>query len=311
MEENASYTGEVHILPIGLHPGFTENESAWLQMITANDLKKELLHRQPFSHKGDYGHALLIAGSRGKMGAAIMAAKACLHSGAGLLTAHVSQEGYPIMQIALPEAMVSVDKNAQKVTDIDVNPEKFDAIGAGPGLGTDEATAEALISLIQSYKKPMVLDADALNILSQKGLDNLSLPSGSVLTPHPGEFERLFGQSPNHFERVNLAMRKAKEHVAVIILKTRYSLIVCPDGRSWINPTGNPGMAKAGSGDVLTGIITGLMARGYESVVAACLGVYIHGLAGDLAAAEKGQESVLAGDLIEFLPKALNDLYKG
>jgi hydroxyethylthiazole kinase-like uncharacterized protein yjeF len=310
MEENAAFVGTVHILPIGLHPAFEENEPCWLQMITGDSFKNHLLMRNAFSHKGDYGHALMIAGSKGKMGAAVLAANACMHSGVGLLTVHLPECGYGIMQTALPEAMVSVDNNAEIFSIVPQDLDKYSTIGIGPGLGTGDITSQAMMSLINQYKQPMVLDADALNIIAQKGIAYFDIPQGSIFTPHPGEFERLFGSAPNHFERVLLALRKAHELQSVIVLKSKYTLIACPDGTAWINPTGNPGMAKAGSGDVLTGIITGLLTRGYSSEIAARLGVYLHGYAGDMAVSQQGFESALAGDITANLPLAFAALSK-
>jgi hydroxyethylthiazole kinase-like uncharacterized protein yjeF len=310
MEENAGYVGTVHILPIGLHTDFESNEHAWLQMITGDSLKNHLLPRLPFSHKGDYGHALMIAGSKGKIGAAVLAANACMRSGVGLLTVHLPECGYGVMQTALPEAMVSVDEDDAFFSSLPEDLEKYRTIGIGPGIGMEEVTAKALALLIGKYKQPMVLDADALNIIAQKGISHFDIPQGSIFTPHPGEFERLFGSAPNHFKRVLLALRKAHEFQSVIVLKSKYTLIACPDGTAWINPTGNPGMAKAGSGDVLTGIITGLLTRGYSSEIAARLGVYLHGYAGDLAVSQQGFESALASDITANLPPAFAALSK-
>ncbi len=301
MEENASFTGNIHLLNIGLHPAFeAEQKTAW-NMLTGQEIRKLLLPRKPFSHKGNYGHALLIAGAKGKIGAAILAAEACLRSGAGLLTVHLPGCGYPSMQSALPEAMVSTDVEEDFFSKAPNDLSVFKTIGMGPGLGKEAITAEAMLNVLSHYSNPMVIDADALNIIAQKGVSNISVPPGSILTPHPGEFERLFGKTSNHFARVNLALEKAAELQSVIILKTKFTLIACPDGSAFFNPTGNPGMAKGGSGDVLTGILTGLLSRGYHSLDAAKIGVYIHGYAGDLAVADMGMESVLAGDIISRL----------
>ena len=299
MEENAIYTGMVHILPIGLHPDFELNESVRHHLLTGDLIKNHLLPRPAFSHKGDYGHSLLIAGSKGKMGAAVLAAGACMRSGAGLLTVHVPECGYTILQVTTPEAMVSVDQHQDIYSGLPDNLDRYTTIGVGPGLGTAESTAEALITLLKRYKKPMVLDADALNIIAQKGIQYFKISENSVLTPHPGEFERLFGKTSSHFERMKLAIQQAQSLKLIIILKSKYTLIACPDGTAFFNPTGNPGMAKAGSGDVLTGIITGLVARGYEPEAAARMGVYLHGYAGDRAVVEFGEESMIAGDIVK------------
>ena len=299
MEENAKYIGTVHILPIGLHPDFELNEPARHHMLTGDLIKNHLLPRSSFSHKGDYGHALLISGSKGKMGAAVLAASACMRSGAGLLTVHVPECGYSILQVTIPEAMVSVDPHQDIFSGLPDYLDRYTTIGIGPGMGTAESTANALIALLKRYQKPMVLDADALNIIAQRGIQHVEIPEHSILTPHPGEFKRLFGEISSDFERMEMAIKQAQSLKLIIVLKSKYTLIACPDGTAWFNPTGNPGMAKAGSGDVLTGIITGLVARGYESEVAARMGVYLHGYAGDMAAIEFGEESMLAGDIVK------------
>ncbi|MFN5334660.1 MAG: NAD(P)H-hydrate dehydratase [Bacteroidota bacterium] len=308
MEENASFTGNIHLLNIGLHPAFENGQKTAWNMLTGEEVRKLMIPRKSFSHKGDYGHALLLAGSKGKTGAALLAAEACLRSGAGLLTVHLPSCGYEMMQTALPEAMVSTDveEDIFSMTPNDLS--IFKTIGIGPGLGKETTTAEAMMSVLKHYRNPMVIDADALNIIAQYGVKHVSIPPGSILTPHPGEFVRLFGASSNHFERVALALQKAAELQSVIILKTKFTLIACPDGSAFFNPTGNPGMAKGGSGDVLTGILTGLLARGYDSVDAAKIGVYIHGYAGDLAVADMGMESVLARDLISRLAPAFVEI---
>jgi NAD(P)H-hydrate epimerase len=310
MEENGDFTGNIHILNIGLHPAF-ENEhiSKW-NLLTGEELKKLLLPRKSFSHKGNYGHALLIAGSKGKMGAAVLAAEACLRSGAGLLTVHMPECGYTTMQTSLPEAMVSCDAHHHFISSLPHDLSIYQTIGIGPGIGTAPETATAVQQLFRSNTKPLVLDADALNIIAQRKISNLAIPPGSILTPHPGEFERLFGKTSDHFERVARALQKAAALQVVIILKTKYTLIACPDGKAYFNPTGNAAMAKGGSGDVLTGVLTGLLCRGYDSVTAAKIGVYIHGYAGDLAAASLGMESVLARDIIGQLAPVFVELYR-
>ncbi len=308
MEENASFSGNIHLLNIGLRPAFeNEQKTAW-NMLTGEEVKKIMIPRKPFSHKGNYGHALLIAGSKGKMGAPLLAAEACLRCGAGLLTVHLPACGYEIMQTALPEAMVSTDAEEDIFSKAPDDLSIFKTIGIGPGLGKETITAEALMHILNHYRNPMVIDADALNIIAQYGVKNASIPPGSILTPHPGEFVRLFGASSNHFQRVALALQKAAELQSVIILKTKFTLIACPDGSAFFNPTGNPGMAKGGSGDVLTGILTGLLSRGYDPVDAAKIGVFIHGYAGDLAVADMGMESVLARDIISRLASAFVDI---
>jgi NAD(P)H-hydrate epimerase len=302
--ENKGAIGEIHILGIGLHPGYYKNLQVQFELTDEEIIRSLYKPRNRFSHKGNFGHALLVSGSYGKMGAAVLAAKSCLHSGVGLLTCHIPGSGYEILQSTVPEAMVITDFNSSFNTKVDADLSKYKTIGIGPGLGTATETKMMLREIFDSYSNPLVLDADALNMMaSQKDLLKL-MPPGSILTPHPKEFERLFGESPNEFERIPVALQKAKELNCVIILKGHYSFISTSDGRGFFNSTGNAGMATAGSGDVLTGILTGLLAQGYSSVDAAVLGVYLHGLAGDLAAKEFSMEAMVAGDMISQLGKA-------
>ena len=307
--ENAEYTGEVIILDIGLQQPFYNNMQSPFEL--TDDIFINSIHkpRKRFSHKGNFGHALLVAGSYGKIGAAVLCAKACLRSGTGLLSCHIPECGYDIMQTSIPEAMVMTDFNSSYVTRIEDDLTKYESIGIGPGIGTNAETKMLLREIFDTYRSPLVLDADALNILSgQKDLLNM-IPSGSILTPHPKEFERLFGGSTNDFDRIQLALKRSMDLNVVIILKGHYSLIVSPDGKAFFNTTGNPGMATGGSGDVLTGILTGLLAQGYSNIETALLGVYIHGLAGDLAVKEGSMESLIAGDIIEYLGKAFARIY--
>lgn len=302
--ENSDFIGEVHILDIGLHPGYYKSVSSKYELTD-----KEIIHsiykpRNRFSHKGNFGHALIIAGSYGKIGAAVLASKACLRSGVGLLSCHIPKCGYDILQTALPEAMVITDFNSSFITKIEDDLSKYKAIGIGPGIGKASETKLMLKQVFDNYKNPVVLDADALNnMATQKDLFG-HIPPGSILTPHPKEFERLFGETANDFEKVALALQKAKELNVVIVLKGHHTLITTPDGKAFFNSTGNAGMATGGSGDVLTGILTGLLAQGYTSANAAILGVYLHGFAGDIAAERLSMEAMMAGDIIENLGQA-------
>ncbi|NOT52619.1 MAG: NAD(P)H-hydrate dehydratase [Chitinophagaceae bacterium] len=302
--ENEEYTGEVHILDIGLHPGFYASVDSVYEL--TDDMIIHSIHkpRKRFSHKGNFGHVLLIAGSFGKIGAVVLSAKACMRSGVGLLSCHIPTCGYDILQATVPEAMVTTDIHSSSITKIEDDLTKYEAIGIGPGIGTTSATKMMLRDVFDAYRHPIVLDADALNIIgSQKDLLKL-IPHSSVLTPHPKEFERLFGETSNEFDRIKLALQKAKELNLVIVLKGHHTLIATPDGKAFFNSTGNAGMATAGSGDVLTGIVTGLLAQNYSSVEAAILGVYLHGIAGDLAAKEFSMEAMVAGDIIGQLGNA-------
>lgn len=315
--ENDEYIGEVHILEIGLHKDFCPTVPGRFELIDEEIIHSIHKPRRRFSHKGDFGHALLVAGSYGKIGAAVLASKACLRSGTGLLTVHVPQCGYDIMQSSLPEAMVLTDFNTSFNTRIEEDLTRFDAIGIGPGLGTASETKMLLREIFDAYRSPLILDADALNIMaSQKDLLGL-IPSGSILTPHPKEFERLFGETNNDFDRVQLSLERANALNIVIVLKGHHTFIATPGGKAlpgkwagegFFNSTGNPGMATAGSGDVLTGILTGLLAQGYSSTETAMLGVYLHGLAGDLAAKESSMEAMIAGDITDQLGKAFRQI---
>jgi ADP-dependent NAD(P)H-hydrate dehydratase / NAD(P)H-hydrate epimerase len=308
MRENAQYIGEVILLDIGLHPAYLDSISTAFEFIDAELIKSIYRPRNAFAHKGTYGHALLIGGSYGKIGAIQLAVKACLRSGAGLTTAFIPQCGYQIMQTALPEAMVIADKEDQYLSALPDDIEKYNAIGIGPGMGTKSETIQLLSFILRRFSKPVVIDADGLNCLAQEQDLLLHLPACSILTPHPKEFERLFGTTSNDFERIELARIKAKELNTIIVLKSHHTLIALPGGMCYFNSTGNAGMAKGGSGDVLTGIITALLAQGYPPEQAAILGVYLHGLAGDLAAEVLSTESMLASDIIMFLSKAFKQI---
>lgn len=302
--ENAEYIGEVHILDIGLHPDFYKTTFSLYELIDDTTIHSIYKPRNRFSHKGNFGHALLIAGSYGKIGAAVLTAKACIRSGAGLLSCHIPKCGYEILQTAVPEAMVMTDFNSSFNTKLDDDITKYEATGIGPGIGTASETKTLLKEFLKSYKHPIVIDADALNIIaSQKDLLKL-IPTGSILTPHSKEFERLFGSTSNEFERIQLALQKAKELNVVIVLKGHHTLIATTDGKSFFNSTGNAGMATAGSGDVLTGILTGLLAQEYSSEHAAILGVYLHGLAGDIASEKLSMEAMIAGDIVDNIGEA-------
>ncbi len=305
--ENQDRIGNCYIQPIGLNQQFIQNEKVDNYLITKNSVQSLLKKRNKFSHKGTFGHALLMVGSLGKMGAAILATKACLRSGAGLVTVHVPKCGYTIMQLGCPEAMTSVDAEEHYLSDYPAI-EPYKTIGVGCGIDQKEATQKALFALLQQVDSPMVLDADALNILANNPDQLKHIPTNSILTPHPKEFERLFGKTMNDFARNELQLAKAKALNCIILLKGANTAIALPDGTCYFNSTGNPGMATGGSGDVLTGLLTGLLAQGYTPKSAVILGVYLHGLAGDLAAKDKGQESLIAGDLVDYIGKGFQNL---
>lgn len=306
--ENADRVGEWSCGSIGLHPDFIEKENTPFYFTNQVSVKPLLRERKKYSHKGLYGHSLLVAGSLGKVGAACLAARAILRSGAGLLTIHAPKCAYQILQTAIPEAMVVLDEDEEKITEVTIEFAKFNSFGIGPGIGTNNLTASALGKLLDKIDTPIVLDADALNLIAADPSLFNKIPRQSILTPHPKEFERLFGKTNNHFERNDLQREKAKELGIYIILKGAHTAIACPDGSCHFNSTGNPGMATGGSGDVLTGVITGMLACGYQPFEAAIFGVYLHGLAGDLAKEAIGQEALLASDIVEYLGKAFLSL---
>ena len=305
--ENDQFTGDWEVLPIGLHPiGIEEIQSPYV-MLGNEIVAPNIPLRSKFDHKGSYGHALLIAGSYGKMGAAVLASKACLRAGTGLLTTHVPHLGYPIIQSTVPEAMASIDRHDSIFTEFP-GLEAFSAIGIGPGLDVKANSQRAMYDLLDSSKVPLVVDADAINILAENKDWLHKLPENSILTPHPGEFKRLVGETGNSYDTVHKQLAFSKEFECIVVLKGAHTSIAAPDGKLFFNSTGNPGMATAGSGDVLTGIILGLLAQGASSLEAAIVGVYLHGLAGDIVAREKSEFSLLAGDIIDYMGEAFNSI---
>jgi ADP-dependent NAD(P)H-hydrate dehydratase / NAD(P)H-hydrate epimerase len=320
MPENEAWVGAVHILDIGLHPGFLQKTSGEAELLDPAIIGAIYKPRNNFANKGNFGHALLITGSYGKIGAAVLSGRSCLKTGAGLVTILVPGCGYTILQTTLPEAMVLTDDDAKVHTALPPAENKsggtntvldnYSVIGVGPGLGQDPRTITFLGDLLRRYRKPMVVDADALNILGAHPELMELLPPYSILTPHPKEFERLFGSSPDDYARLDKAREMARKHQIIVVLKGHYTFIAMPGGKSYFNSTGNAGMAKGGSGDVLTGILTALLGQSYSPGEAALLGVYLHGLAGDLAAAADSQESMLPTDLTNHLGKAFQLIQK-
>jgi hydroxyethylthiazole kinase-like uncharacterized protein yjeF len=303
LPKSGSCVGEWHLVKIGLLEKFIQQAETNYFLIEHQDIKAMMHERQKFSHKGNFGHALLIAGSYGKMGAAVLSARAAMRSGVGLLTVHIPKRCYEIIQTSVPEAMASVDQ-ADDWFSTAPETKNFITVGIGPGIGQETQSAQALRELLVKVNKPIVLDADALNILgTNKDLQEL-IPAGSILTPHPREFERMAGNWADDFERLQKQLDFSKRTKTVVLLKGANTSITSPEGKVYFNNTGNPGMATAGSGDVLTGLVTGLLAQGYTSVESALIGAWIHGLAGDQAAAKKGVETLIASDIIDHLPEA-------
>ena len=305
--ENEKYVGRWEVLDIGLLKEFTDSLAVQLHYTDSGIVRQMLKSRGLFSHKGTFGHCLVISGSYGKMGAAVLAATSCLRSGAGLVTVHVPVRGCEIVQTCIPEAMISLDESKtcfSKVPSL----ENYSAIAAGPATGTEKESQKAIHNLLVSAKKPLVLDADAINIISEnkKWID--LIPQYSVLTPHPGEFDRLAGKHGNSHDRLITQIEMAQRHKIIIVLKGGCTSIALPDGSCYFNGSGNPGMATAGSGDVLTGIVLSLLGQGYVPAEAAITGVYLHGVAGDIASSSFSQEAMIAGDIISNLGNAFKQL---
>ena len=301
--ENQVFIGELEVLDIGLSREGIERADAQYTMTESDDVRPLLLDRNPFAHKGTMGQALIIAGSYGMAGAALLAAEACLRTGAGKLTVHTPKRNVAILQVAVPEAVLQIDREETTFSEA-VDTDEFQAVGIGPGLGTTEQTAVAMIAQLRRTQCPLVCDADAINMLANHRAWLQQLPHDIILTPHPKELDRLEGHSTDSYERLSKARDLAQRISGYVILKGHHSALCCPDGHIVFNTTGNAGMATAGSGDVLTGIITGLLARGYQHREACIVGMYLHGLAGDIAVEELGEESLLARDIIRCLPKA-------
>lgn len=274
-----------------------------MKELNKNMIKALIKARNKASHKGNYGHALLVAGSSGKMGAAIIAARACLRSGCGLLTVNVPQDEQLVLQTTIPEAMLVIREKDED------NFIKFSAAGIGPGIGITKETTQLLLYLFSEFNKPMVLDADALNIMATNKNLFAKTPSNTILTPHPKEYDRLFGVQDTIEQRMFSAIDKAKEHNVVMVLKGHRTLVT-NGTQSFLNTTGNAGLAKAGSGDALTGILSSFLAQGYTAFEAAKIGVYLHGLAADIALEEQSMESMLITDVIECIGKAFKTIMK-
>ncbi|MGO4910883.1 NAD(P)H-hydrate dehydratase [Leeuwenhoekiella sp. W20_SRS_FM14] len=308
LPQGGKYINSWEVLDIGLDRNYLNSVETKAQLIGKAEAQHMYKPRAKFSHKGTYGHSLLIAGSYGKMGAAVLCSKAALSSGSGLVTTYVTRQGLPILQAAVPEVMVVTDRhNGDYLEEIkfDLQP---DVIGIGPGLGMAKSTVSAFKTFLEQNKTQLVLDADALNMLSEhKELLDL-LPKYSVLTPHPKELERLIGSWDDDFDKLAKAEAFSEKYNCILVLKDAHTIVVF-EGKYYVNNSGNPGLATGGSGDVLTGVITGLIAQNYDPLTAAIFGVYIHGRAADIAINHTGYEGLTAGVIIEFLGQAYLDLF--
>ncbi len=300
--ENEAYMGRWSVLDIQLHPKGINQEKTDFYFLQKKNL---LLHqRKRFSHKGTYGHLALLAGSKGMSGAAILSAQAAQRSGVGLVTVYGEEDNRAIIQSAVPEAMYIADLSEASISYLKKN-DKITALAVGPGIGQSDETVQLLL---EDLKKPLVMDADALNIMAKKPDLWEQIPPNSIITPHPKEFVRLFGKTDNSEKMLKKAQEKAIEHQIIIVLKGAHTRIITSEGKVLFNSTGNAGMATGGSGDVLTGIIGSLLAQNYQAEEAAKIAVYLHGLAADLALETETKESMIAGDIIKNIGKAFNAL---
>lgn len=308
LPETAKYVPYFEVVDIGLDTSFLKPEEPIAETYDSNDAIEAFLMRKKFDHKGSYGHSLIIGGSYGKVGAVILAAKATLRVGAGLVTVYAPACAYEIVQTALPEAMIITDESNDHITNIryDISPT---VIGIGIGMGTNNKTKKALKELFSATKSPLVIDADAINCISEERELLELIPKNSILTPHPGELERLIGKWNSDFEKIKKVKSFSKDHDVIMVVKGAHTLIIDGD-KVVINTSGNPGMATAGSGDVLTGMITGLLSQAYEPLSSALFGVYLHGLAGDITSRYKGYEAMIASDIIDHIGMAYMDLFK-
>ena len=304
MKENAELVGEWKVIDIGLDSDAIRRTPANFQLVDAGGMKRPLKPRNPFCSKADFGHALIAAGSYGMMGAAQFAALGALRSGVGKVTVRSASWGYEVMQSAVPEAMFSSDPNDSIITAIP-SAHKFTSVAIGPGIGTADATIMALETFLKSAVDPVVLDADALNCLAQRRSMLDLIPDHSIITPHAGEFDRLFGKHSSDEERLIRAIKASEDYNILILLKGRYTALVRPDGKVYFNSSGTPALATAGSGDVLTGIIVSFLAQGYKPEVAALLGAFVHGVAGEIASESNGIYGTTAGDIAASTGKAI------
>lgn len=307
LPETGMYTQDLEVIDIGLDRNFLMQNPGIGVLINKNEILPLYRPRHKFSHKGTYGHCVMIGGSYGKIGSMVLATKAALKTGAGLVTAYIPECGYEVLQIAVPEAMVIADSDdeLEEIT-LDFKPA---AIGIGVGLGTGEKTISAFVEFLKENTSPLVIDADGINILAKKPEFLEKLPKKTILTPHPKELERLVGKWKDDFDKIEKTKIFSKQYDCVVIIKGANSITVFED-QLYVNSTGNPGMATAGSGDVLTGMITGLLSQGYDPLHAAVFGVYLHGSSGDIAVQKTGFEGLIASEIISHIGSAFIELFK-
>ena len=308
LPETGSFVPYFEVLDIGLDSEFLATTAPLAQLIYKPQAQQFYQQRRKFSHKGTYGHAFIVGGSKGKMGAVTLSAKACLKTGAGLVTAYIPEGGNDILQTSLPEVMTQTGQGKEHLENISIGIQPS-VIAIGMGMGQHEDTAKALASFLAGQKGPLVIDADALNILSVSPSLFEKLPENSILTPHPGELERMIGSWKNDFDKIEITKAFSKKYRVIVVIKGAHSLVIMGD-QMYVNTTGNPGMATAGSGDVLSGMIAGLVCQGYPSLVATIFGVYLHGSAGNITSQGLGFEALTASDIISNIGAAFLELFR-
>ncbi len=306
-KENAAVLGEWKLLDIELDQAKIKETATDFYLIDKRNIAPLLHERSPFTGKRDYGSTMVFAGSAGMMGAAVLCSQAVLRTGGGLVTVHSARIGLSVLQTALPEAMFEPDRDEYFITEMKLR-HNHQAVVVGSGIGTHERTLNAFQELLQQAKSPLVLDADALNCIAKRPALLPLLPPKTILTPHRGEFDRMFGEHFTDEERLRTAIDMARQYNVIIVVKGHYTAVVRPTGRVYFNCTGNAGMATAGAGDVLAGMIAAFLSQGYNPEYAATLGVYVHGLAGDMAAAEFGEFGMTASDISRYAGRAIRDL---
>lgn len=307
LPESAPFIEQWEALDIGLDPEYLMETETDYELIAKKEVLQLYKPREKYAHKGTYGHTLIVGGSYGKIGAVCLASKAALQAGSGLVTAFIPKVGYTIVQTSLPEVMVLTDVDENALTDIffEIEPK---VIGIGVGMGTDDKTVSAFTEFLKNNNLPLVIDADALNIISEHKELLTYLPEGTILTPHLKELERLIGKCKNDFDKLNKVKKFSNKYKCVVVIKGANTIVI-QNSKGYVNTTGNPGMATAGSGDVLTGVIAGLLTQGYSALNAAVFGVYLHGKAGDIAVERIGYQSLIASKIIDDLGSAYLDLF--
>ena len=307
LPETANFVSDFDVLDIGLDQDYLTDAEPLATLITKDEAQTFYIPREKFGHKGTYGHTAIIGGSYGKIGATALATSAAFRIGAGMVTAFVPKCGYYILQTTVPEAMVITDKEEEYLTEIQLDFEPS-AIAIGMGMGKNKATVECLKEFFKNVKAPMVIDADALNIISENKVLLKLIPKNSILTPHPGELKRLIGKWKDDYDKIKKAKKFSEKYEVVLIIKGAYTMTIS-EGKLYINTSGNPGMGTAGSGDTLSGVIAGLISQGYDPLIASVFGIYLHGRAGDIASNQMGYEAVMAGDIVNNLSEAYIDLF--